>query len=314
VHSELHIRKKSLGQRAYKFLVHSALQSNEQSVMLKGMGNEALIRIAAFGGSFLTFALLESIAARRQRTLGRSERWTGNLGISLLNSLLMRVVFPGAEAGVAAAVYGEGFGLFGLLNPPYWLQVAGTLVLLDIVLYLQHVLFHTLPLLARIHRMHHIDPELDSSSGLRFHPLEMLISTGLKIAVVLLLGAPPLAVLLFAVILNTASIFNHANLRLPISFDRRLRLLLVTPDMHRVHHSVIREERNSNFGFSVSWWDRLLGTYRAQPRDGHLGMVIGFPGVAGRRATGLLWMLLHPFLPAPGSAQRRRAEEPSAER
>lgn len=260
------------------------------------MESEALIRAAVFAGVFALLVLWEAGWSRRKRNVSRRVRWGGNLGITLLNTLLIRVVYPGAAAGFAAAVYGQNVGLFGLTEIPYWAQLVITVVWLDFVLYIQHVLFHTLPLLVSIHRMHHMDPELDVTSGLRFHPLEMLISTGIKMGAVLILGAPPLGVILFAVLLNAASMFNHANVYIHPSIDRVLRLLLVTPDMHRVHHSVIRNERNSNYGFAIPWWDRLFRTYRAQPKNGHLAMVLGHPAVQGRRAVGFLWMLLHPFL------------------
>ncbi len=256
---------------------------------------ESLIRLGAFTGGFLLFAVWEILHARRERPTGRKFRWPGNLGITVVNTFVLRLLFSTAAVGTAAAVYGAGYGALAVYPLPYWLQIVGTVLFLDFTVYIQHVLFHILPLLRRIHRMHHIEQELDVTTGLRFHPFEMVLSTLLKMGAVAALGAPPLGVMLFEVILNFTAMFNHANIYFSPRIDAVFRLLVVTPDMHRVHHSVYRDERNSNYGFSIPWWDRLLGTYRAQPRGGHLEMMLGYPGFAGHRINSFPHLLLHPF-------------------
>ncbi|MGR7921503.1 sterol desaturase family protein [Zobellella denitrificans] len=236
---------------------------------------EPLLRLAAFAGILLLMMLWEVLAPRRSRRYPRRRRWPANLLLAAINTLLLRLLFPLAAVGGALLAEQRGWGLFQLWPLPLWLTLPLSLLVLDFLIYLQHRLFHALPWLWRLHRMHHSDPDIDVTTGLRFHPLEILLSMGIKLGIVILLGAPPLSVLLFEVLLNATSMFNHGNVRLPPRLDAWLRLLLVTPDMHRVHHSVIPRETNSNFGFNLPWWDRLLGTYRAQPEAGHQRMTIG---------------------------------------
>lgn len=245
---------------------------------------------------FLLMALWEWHAARRPQAIVRRRRWPANLSIVALDALLVRLLFPAAAVGAALYASGQGWGLFNLVAMADWLAVLLAVLLLDVTIYFQHRLFHALPWLWRLHRMHHADLEYDVTTGLRFHPLEILLSMIIKITLVVLLGAPALAVLIFEVLLNATSLFNHGNVRLPLSLDRWLRLLLVTPDMHRVHHSIIRAETDSNFGFSVPWWDRLFATYRAQPAAGHLGMTIGIEAFRSVDDLRLGRLLLQPFV------------------
>ena len=237
--------------------------------------HEPLIRLAAFAGILALMAGLEAWLPRRPRSAGRWLRWPSNLGVVVLDSLMVRLVFPTAAVGLAVALEGRGVGLLPWLGVPQPLAILLAVVLLDLAIYLQHVMFHAVPVLWRLHRMHHADLDFDVTTGLRFHPVEILLSMAIKLMVVVALGAPAVAVLVFEVLLNATAMFNHANLRLPERLDRALRLVLVTPDMHRVHHSVVPRETNSNFGFNLAVWDRLFGTYRAQPTAGHEAMTIG---------------------------------------
>lgn len=256
---------------------------------------EPYIRLAAFGGVFILMAAWEFATPRRKQGIGRSWRWPNNLGIVVVNTVLVRIVFPTTAVGLAILAEARGFGLFNVIGLPAWVAVVGSVVILDLAIYLQHVLFHAVPALWRLHRMHHADLEFDVSTGLRFHPIEILLSMLIKFAVVAALGAPALAVLIFEVLLNATSMFNHANVRIPLGLDRVLRCLVVTPDMHRVHHSIVTGETNSNFGFNLPWWDRLFGTYRAQPAAGHEGMTIGIEQFRDSRELGLDRMLVQPF-------------------
>ncbi len=256
-----------------------------------------MIRLGFFLGVFAMIALWEIAAPRRASALGRALRWTANLGLVVLNTILLRLLFPAAAVGMALFAQARGWGVFNAVDVPYWLAVVVCVIALDFFIWLQHVMFHAIPALWRLHRVHHADLEFDVTTGLRFHPLEILLSMLIKFAVIALLGPPVFAVIAFEVLLNATSMFNHGNLRLPAAFDRVLRLLVVTPDMHRVHHSVEEDETNSNFGFNLPWWDRLFGTYQAQPRAGHEGMTIGIatfrePGQCDR----LWWMLKMPFV------------------
>jgi len=205
----------------------------------------------------------------------------------------------------------SGWGLLNNFVLPYWLEVAVGVIVLDLIIYLQHVMFHTVPVLWRLHMMHHADLDFDVTTGLRFHPIEMILSMGIKLSAVVLMGSPAVAVLIFEVLLNATSMFNHGNIRLPSSVDRVLRFFVVTPDMHRVHHSVVIRETNSNFGFNLPWWDRLLGTYRDQPASGHEGMTIGLSQFRDAKRLTLPWMLALPFIGKPGEyAINRRGREP----
>lgn len=235
--------------------------------------SEASIRLLAFAGSLLLLAAAEALWPRR--AVVRGERWLNNLALAALNTLLLRFLFPVLAVGWAMTIENQGWGLLQILAPRGWLQLALAVILLDLAIYWQHRAFHMIPWCWRLHRLHHSDIDFDFTTGVRFHPGEILLSMLIKFAVIALLGAPALAVLVFEIILSSSSLFEHANLRLPRKLDRALRTLIVTPDMHRVHHSVFDEELNRNFGFNFSLWDRLFGSYHAQPRDGHLGMHIG---------------------------------------
>jgi sterol desaturase/sphingolipid hydroxylase (fatty acid hydroxylase superfamily) len=256
---------------------------------------EPAIRLGAFLGVFAAMALWEVAAPRRARTVSRWVRWPSNLAITGLNTGLVRLIFPAATVGLALVAEARGWGLLNAVALPSWVKVAAAVVALDLVIYLQHVMFHAVPALWRLHRMHHADLDIDVTTGARFHPIEILLSMVIKLATVAALGAPALAVLIFEVLLNATSMFNHSNVRMPEALDRVLRWFVVTPDMHRVHHSVVARETNSNFGFNAPWWDRLFGTYRAQPEAGHEGMTIG---IAQFRAPRELWLdrlLIQPF-------------------
>lgn len=233
------------------------------------------IRLGVFVSIFAVMAGWESLAPRRLQRTGRLRRWPGNLGIVVVDSLLVRLIFPTAAVGVAVFAQSHGWGLLHALQTPVWLALISSMLVLDLAIYLQHVLFHAVPGLWRLHRMHHTDAEFDVTTGARFHPIEILLSLVIKFGVIAALGAPALAVLIFEVVLNATSMFNHGNVHLPTRVDKVLRWFVVTPDMHRVHHSWYPHETNSNFGFNLPWWDRLFGTYRAQPQDGQTGMTIG---------------------------------------
>lgn len=239
------------------------------------LANEPAIRLAAFAGILAAMAALEALLPRRHRAFGRLRRWPNNLGVVVVNTVVLRLVFPTAAVGVALAAEAHGVGLLPWLGLPQPMAVLAAVVLLDLAIYLQHVLFHAVPALWRLHRMHHADLDFDVTTALRFHPVEILLSMVIKLMVVVALGAPAVAVLVFEVLLNATAMFNHANLRLPAWLDRALRPVLVTPDMHRVHHSAVPQETDSNFGFNLALWDRLFGTYRAEPAAGHHAMTIG---------------------------------------
>ena len=261
---------------------------------------ELYVRLAAFSGVFAVMAVWELVAPRRSQAIGRWWRWPNNLGVVLLNIVLVRILFPATTVGLALLAEARGFGLFHLVALPTWFAVVASIVILDLAIYLQHVLFHAVPALWRLHRMHHADLEFDVSTGLRFHPIEILLSLLIKLAVVAALGAPAVSVVIFEVLLNATSMFNHGNVRIPAALDRVLGWVVVTPDMHRVHHSIASRETNSNFGFNLPWWDRLFGTYRAQPAAGHEAMTIGIEQFRDARELGLDRMLLQPFRGDPG--------------
>jgi sterol desaturase/sphingolipid hydroxylase (fatty acid hydroxylase superfamily) len=256
---------------------------------------EPMIRLGAFAGVFVLMAAWELLAPRRHLEFGRGLRWPNNLGVVVVDSLVLRLVFPTAAVGLALFAEAQGWGLFNALAVPGWLAVIASVILLDLAIYLQHVLFHAVPALWRLHRMHHADLAFDVSTGVRFHPVEILLSMVIKFTVVAALGVPALGVLLFEVLLNATSMFNHGNVRMPERLDRVLRWIVVTPDMHRVHHSATPRETNSNFGFNLPWWDRLFGTYRAQPAAGHDAMIIGIEQFREPGELRLDRMLLQPF-------------------
>lgn len=259
--------------------------------------DELAIRLTCFFAVFGGMALWEFAAPRRQLTVSRLWRWANNLALVALNSILLRALFPAAAVGVAAFASGQGWGLFNYFAVPLWLAILVSVVVLDLAIYLQHVMVHAVPLLWRLHRVHHADLDIDVTTGARFHPIEIVLSMLIKAAIILLLGPPVLAVLIFEILLNATSMFNHANVRMPPALDRALRWLVVTPDMHRVHHSIEQDETNSNFGFNLSVWDRIFGTYRDQPRAGHAAMTIGISTF--REASRCVWLpgiLLLPFI------------------
>jgi sterol desaturase/sphingolipid hydroxylase (fatty acid hydroxylase superfamily) len=226
---------------------------------------------------------------------GRLARWPGNIGVVVVDALLVRVLVPGAVVGASLYAAGQGIGLFHVLD--LRLSVAALLgfLILDLAIYLQHVMFHYVPWLWRLHRMHHADLDIDVTTGLRFHPIEILISLVIKIAVVMAFGIPPIAIIVFEVVLNATSQFNHSNVAMPAWLDRVVRLLVVTPDMHRVHHSVLRKETDSNFGFNLPWWDWIFRTYRREPVAGHIEMTVGLPAFRDPRELRLDRMLTQPF-------------------
>ena len=258
--------------------------------------SETQIRITCFVVIMASIALWELIAPRRRLSVSKPERWFTNLSIIFLDSLFVKLLFPLAAVGVAVAAQNNNWGLFALLKLPGWLSVLAGALLLDLIIYLQHVMVHAVPLLWRLHMVHHADLDYDVTTGLRFHPLEILLSMGIKMVVVAGLGIPVLAVLIFEITLNGTALFNHGNIYLPKKLDHYLRLLVVTPDMHRVHHSVIIRETNSNFGFNLPWWDRLFGTYRAQPVAGHEGMKIGITPYRTADQVSLFRLLILPFV------------------
>ncbi|AXS39625.1 sterol desaturase family protein [Breoghania sp. L-A4] len=257
--------------------------------------SEATIRLVIFAGVFIAMAAFELLAPRRAQRFGRVRRWPTNLGIVLIDSLVLRVVFPMAAVGTALWAAERGYGLLPALGISPWVAGILSFVALDFVIWLEHLVFHKVPLLWRIHRMHHGDPDIDVTTALRFHPVEIVLSMLVKAGIVVALGAPALAVLVFEAVLNGAAMFNHANCRLPLWLDGVLRLVIVTPDMHRVHHSVQRRETDSNYGFNLAIWDRMFGTYVAQPALGHEGMDIGLAEERGDAPTGLAWCLTVPF-------------------
>jgi len=240
--------------------------------------SEGVLRLTITGGLFLILALLEILKPRRRRTHSLALRWTGNLGTVIFNTLLIRLLMPVLPFTVAIWARQQGIGVFSVLPVPFGINVIITILLMDLMIYWQHRIFHRIPLLWRFHSMHHMDRDLDASSALRFHFVEILLSTLLKIVFVLLLGAAPEGVIAFEAILNGLAMFNHANIRIPLKIDRILRVFVVTPDFHRVHHSEIFRENDSNFGFNLSLWDHLFKSYRAQPQKGHLGMTLGLKG------------------------------------
>lgn len=277
------------------------------------LANEPTIRLVIFVGVLVVMALWEAMAPRR-RDITRIVRWTSNLGIVVVNTVVLRLVFPTAAVGFAAVAETQGWGLFNVFEAPTWVAFLVAVVVLDVAIYIQHVMFHAVPVLWRLHRMHHADLGFDVTTGLRFHPVEIVLSMVFKIAVLAALGAPVAAVLVFEIVLNATAMFNHGNVRLPRGLDAMLRLFVVTPDMHRVHHSIVPAETNSNFGFNMPWWDRLFGTYRAQPAAGHDAMTIGIEQFRSAREQWLDKMLVQPVMgPASGYPINRTSEQSKSE-
>jgi sterol desaturase/sphingolipid hydroxylase (fatty acid hydroxylase superfamily) len=261
------------------------------------MENEAFIRLSIFLGLFALLALIETLAPRRVRTQNRSHRWVTNWGFTIANTVVLRglaFVLPLLAVGAALDAQAQGWGLFNLLPFPGWIEIIAAILILDFAIWAQHLITHKVPLLWRLHRVHHADVDMDVTTAIRFHPVEIGLSMILKIGLVYLLGPAAVAVILFEIILNGTAMFNHANIRLPLWLDSVVRRVLVTPDMHRVHHSVHRGEHDSNYGFALSIWDRMLGTYVAQPAAGHDDMQVGLEW-QDDRPSGLVWSMSLPF-------------------
>lgn len=273
---------------------------------------EPLLRLAAFFVVFAAMALWEVLAPRRRPEFSRHKRWPHNIALLAIDIAVIRIVAPGVAIAVAIAGETNGWGLLNSIALPQWLAVAAAVAFLDLVIYFQHVTFHAVPALWRLHRVHHADLDFDITTGTRFHPIEILISTGIKCAAVAAIGAPALAVLLFEVLLNATAMFNHANARVPLGLDRFLRWIVVTPDMHRVHHSIVHNESSSNFGFNAPWWDRMFGTYRAQPVGGHEAMTVGVDAFRAPNDLRIDRLLIQPLLNTPGAYPINRRPEPDA--
>lgn len=261
--------------------------------------HEASIRIAVFIGLLSLFTLLEWIRPRRKLLYSKTKRWLNNFGLLILDSIIVRVLFPTAAVGAALFAFERNIGLLNYFNLRPELSIILAVLALDFIIYFQHRIFHQVPALWRLHRVHHTDLDYDVTTALRFHPVEILLSMLIKIIAVIALGAPPLAVMIFEVILNGTALFNHSNWKLPIRVDAWLRLFIVTPDMHRVHHSVKVSETNSNYGFNIPWWDRLFGTYCSQPKAGHLDMTIGIKEFGPDDSIRMDRLLLQPLLSKP---------------
>ncbi len=262
------------------------------------MENETLIRLSVFIGLFALFAVIETLLPRRARVETRKRRWFANWGLSILDTLtinLMAWVLPFLAVGAAVDAATNGWGLFNNIALPSTLEIIAAMLILDFAIWFQHLITHKIPILWRLHRVHHADRDMDVTTAIRFHPVEIALSMTLKIGMVYLLGPAAIAVILFEIILNGSALFNHANIRLSPRVDAAVRLILVTPDMHRVHHSIHRREHDSNYGFSLSIWDRMFGTYVAQPEDGHDDMIIGLQWQDERPAK-LTWSLKLPFI------------------
>ena len=258
------------------------------------LSHEPQVRLTFLFSILAIMAIWELIAPQRRREVPRLLRWSNNLALTVIDTILVRLTFPLLAVGMASYAVERGWGLFNLVEIPSWIAFILSFLLLDLAIYLQHLMFHAVPILWRLHRVHHSDLEFDVTTGLRFHPIEILISMAFKLVLIIVFGTPAIVVLIFEVVLNGSAMFNHSNVRLPFALDRLLRLVVVTPDMHRVHHSVRPSETNSNFGFNLPWWDRVFGTYRAQPKDGHEKMKIG---IEQFRTTRDLWidqMLVQP--------------------
>ncbi len=272
------------------------------------LSNEPIIRLGVFSMVCIAMAVWEVLAPRRTQSVGRSKRWPSNLGIVVLDAAIVRVLFPTSAVAFALVAEASGWGLLNLWSISAWVTVPIAIVALDFFIFLQHVLFHAVPAFWRLHRMHHADLEFDFTTGVRFHPIEIALSMTIKLAIIAALGAPAVAVLIFEVLLNATSMFNHANVQLPVVVDRMLRRLVVTPDMHRVHHSVVVAETNSNFGFNLPWWDRLFGTYRDQPAAGHERMTIGVLEFRDPAELRLDRMLTQPFRAGVGANELERPD------
>ncbi len=257
---------------------------------------EGPIRVVAFVVMLVLMGFWEIVSPRRALTTSKSVRWLNNLALLATNTLVVRLTYATGAVGIALIAQNHRWGIFNFVSLPSWLEIVLTVLLFDLAIYLQHVLFHAVPLLWQMHRVHHADPDFDVTTGLRFHTLEIVLSLGIKATAIVLLGASPIGVLIFEIVLNVTSMFNHSNIRIPPWVDALLRFVVVTPDMHRVHHSVIPRETNSNYGFNLPWWDYLLGTYLSQPQEGLEKMRIGLTEVPTERAVWFHWLIALPFI------------------
>ncbi|MFT5171447.1 MAG: sterol desaturase/sphingolipid hydroxylase (fatty acid hydroxylase superfamily) [Candidatus Marinamargulisbacteria bacterium] len=260
-----------------------------------GEAGQSLGRLLSFGGVFVVMALWELVSPRRKLTASKPVRWANNLIIILLDNILVKVLFPVSAVGFAMWVQQQGWGLLNLVSFYHIVEIVVAVVILDCIIYGQHVVFHLVGPLWALHRMHHTDTDLDVTSGIRFHPLEILISMGVKFAAIAVVGVSPMAAFVFELILNGTAMFNHSNIHLPRALDAMVRKVLVTPDMHRVHHSIYPEEYNNNFGFNFPWWDHLFGTYTAQPKEGHRKMSIGLKDFRSKKDMWATQLLIQPF-------------------
>ena len=257
--------------------------------------HEGFIRMASFIGVFTLMAILELQLPRKKKTVSKRKRWLTNIGLIITDSVMIRILLPTAAVGVASYAEHNNWGILSLSSAPAWFEIILAIILLDALIYAQHVASHKIPFLWRFHKVHHVDRDLDVTSGFRFHPVEILLSMLFKFICIITLGVPAIAVMLFEVLLNASAMFNHSNVRIPSPLDITLRKVVVTPDMHRVHHSVIQTETDSNYGFFLSIWDKLFKTYRAQPKLGHDNMLLGLTEHQTEQPSSLLWCLLLPF-------------------
>ncbi len=271
------------------------------------LDHEWFVRLTAFTLTLTAMVIWERVAPRRMAVMPRLRRWKNNLALFFIDVATARIIFPAAVVGFAIFAEARGIGVLPMLELPFWIAIAASVVLLDFTIYLQHLVFHALPLFWRLHQVHHADIDFDVTTGVRFHPLEILLSIGIKFLIIVTLGPPVVAVLIFEALLNVTAMFNHSNIALPNRLDKVLRALIVTPDMHRIHHSIERIETDSNFGFCFSVWDRLMGTYREAPALGHAAMVIGVPEFRDpEQVVTLKGMLTIPF------RKNKRPESPTA--
>jgi sterol desaturase/sphingolipid hydroxylase (fatty acid hydroxylase superfamily) len=271
------------------------------------MNNEVAVRLGFFFGIFIIVAIWEVLSPRRVLKTSKPIRWISNIGVVFIDAVSVRYLLPLLPIGLAVLAEEKGWGVLNALELPEGLSIVLGILVLDLIVYLQHVMFHAVPILWRLHMMHHADLDYDVTTALRFHPIEIMISMAIKLSVVATIGPSAWTVVIFEVILNGTAMFNHGNIRLPLNVDRILRMLVVTPDMHRVHHSVIIRETNSNFGFNFPWWDRMFGTYRPQPAAGHEGMTIGLSQFRNAARLTLPWMIALPFIGNPGEYSINRS-------
>lgn len=260
------------------------------------LAHESAVRFGFFLGTFVLMALWEIVAPLRAAATAKAVRWPNHLVLATLNIVLVRILFPLAAVALAVYVNELGIGLFNMLPVPYAVAFVASLLALDLAIYLFHLLFHSVPVLWRVHRIHHADLDIDVSTGVRFHPIQMMLSVIVKSVIILILGPPALSVLAFEALSHAITLFNHGNVRIPRSLDRVLRWFVVTPDMHRIHHSIHADETDSNFGFVLPWWDRVFGTYRTEPAEGQARMVVGIESFRRDRDLWLDRLVLNPIL------------------